>query len=210
MAMTAPRTIIDGAHALRPAAIETLALAFASDPALSWIIPDPVRRARRLPGLFEYLFDDHQRRGLILTSPAREVVTLWHVPGGIHVHQPLTLGYLLRMLAILGPNIRRAGTAAQAIADHIPAGEDHLYLNFIGVHPAAQGKGWGGLAIRAGIAEANRRGIDVCLETATPVNVGIYQRMGFAVTDEWDVPGGGPHFWTMVRPCDSVERSRTG
>jgi predicted N-acetyltransferase YhbS len=69
------------------------------------------------------------------------------------------------------------------------------------VRPGAQGKGWGGLAIRAGIAEANRLGVDTCLETAKQSNVGIYQRLGFEVVDEWQVPGG-PRFWTMVRPRD--------
>jgi len=37
----------------------------------------------------------------------------------------------------------------------------------------------------------------VYLEIVTPENAGLYQRLGFAVIEEWDVPRGGPHFWSM-------------
>ena len=76
-----------------------------------------------------------------------------------------------------------------------------LLLRYAAVRPDAQGKGWGGRAIRAGIAEANRIGVDTCLETAEESNIAIYQRLGFAIVDEWQVPGG-PRFWTMIRPKD--------
>lgn len=197
--MTDARTIIDGAGAMRAEAVETLARAFADDPALAWIIPDPATRARRLPRFFDWLYADHLRHGIILTSPDRKAVTLWRVPGKVHYHDPMTLAEAWRLLAIFGPNILRADRVGKRLARHVPAGEDHLYLRYAAVHPDAQGKGWGGLAIRAGIAEANRLGVDTCLETAKVSNVAIYQRLGFDVVEEWQVPGG-PRFWTMVRP----------
>lgn len=199
--MTDARTIVDGSGALRAEAVATLACAFADDPALGWIIPDPSARARRLPRFFDWLFADHLRHGMILTSPAREAVTLWRLPGKVHHHDPVTPAELWRLLAIFGPHILRADTVGKHLARHIPAGENNLYLRYAAVHPNAQGKGWGGIAIRAGIAEANRLGVDVCLETAKASNVAIYQRLKFDVVDEWHVPGG-PHFWTMVRPRD--------
>ena len=73
-----------------------------------------------------------------------------------------------------------------------------MYLKMAGVRPDCQGKGLGGLAIRAGLAEAAGLGVPAVLETATPSNVGLYQRLGFATLSEWDVAGGGPHFWTMT------------
>lgn len=194
--------IIDGSTGERKLAVETLALAFAQDPALAWIMPEATARRRRLPRFFDWLFGDHLRHGLILTAPQREVVTFWRLPGKVHHHDPLTPAELWRMLAIFGPNILRAERAGRYISAHVPRGEEHLYLRYVGVRPEAQGKGWGGRAIRAGIAEANRRGAGVCLETATPENVVVYRRMGFDVIDDWQVPGGGPRFWTMVRPRD--------
>ena len=200
--MTDARAIIDGVGDEQARAVGTLAAAFQEDPALSWIFPSPRARARRLPGLFRWLFADHIRHGMILASPGQEVVTLWRRPGKVQHHDPLTPPELVRVLSIFGPNILRAARIGQAIADHVPPGEDYLYLRYAGVRPDVQGKGWGGLAIRAGIAEANRRGVGACLETAKPGNVGLYENLGFRVVDTWDTPGGGPRFWTMVRPRD--------
>jgi ribosomal protein S18 acetylase RimI-like enzyme len=199
--MRAADEIIDGSAELRSLAVETLALAFQDDPALGWIIPDATARRRRLLRFFDWLFADHLRHGLILTAPGREAVTLWRLPGKVHHHDPMTPAELWRLLAIFGLSIARADRVGRHLARHIPAGEDHLYLRYAAVRPDAQGKGWGGRAIRAGIAEANRLGVDVCLETAKQSNVAIYQRLGFGVVDEWQVPGG-PCFWTMLRARD--------
>ncbi len=199
--MTEPKSIIDGAAILRPRAVETLALAFQGDPALAWIFPDAATRRRRLPRFFAWRFADHVRHGMILASPEREVVTLWRRPGKVHHHDPLSPAELWRMVRIFGTALGRADTVGKHLSRHVPAGEDYLYLRYAAVRPDAQGKGWGGRAIRAGIAEANRIGVDTCLETAKEGNVAIYQRLGFAIVDEWKVPGG-PRFWTMIRPKD--------
>lgn len=193
--------IIDGSTGLRSKAVETLALAFQDDPVLGWMIRGDAARRRRLPRFFDWLFADHVRHGMILTAPGREVVTLWRLPGKVHHHDPMTAGEVWRLLRIFGPDIGRAGTVGRHIARHVPAGEDYLYLRYAAVRPEAQGKGWGGRAIRAGIAEANRLGVDVCLETAKRDNIAIYQRLGFGIVDEWQVPDG-PRLWTMVRPRD--------
>lgn len=199
--MTEPRDIVEGSEGLRREAVETLALAFQDDPALAWIIPDAPARARRLPRFFDWLFADHLRHGMILTSHRREAVTLWRLPGKVHHHDPLTPAELWRLFAIFGPNIVRAERAERYLARHIPRGEAYLYLRYAAVHPAAQGKGWGGVAIRAGIEVANRRGVATCLETAKESNIAIYKRLGFVVVDDWVIPSG-PRLWTMLWPRD--------
>ena len=101
---------------------------------------------------------------------------------------------------------RRAGTGrlpralavSNAIGAHLPRDFPFLYLHYAGVAPKHQGRGLAGAAIRAGQARAAKQGLPVHLETATETNVGIYLRLGFAVTGEYDVPGGGPHFWSML------------
>lgn len=199
--MSGTHTIVDGSAGMRREAVQTLALAFHDDPALGWIIPDLAALRRRLPRFFDWLFADHLRHGMILAAPDRAAVTMWRLPGKVHHHDPLTPAELWRLLAIFGPAILRADRVGRHLARHVPPGEDHLYLRYAAVRPDAQGKGWGGRAIRAGIAEANRLGVDVCLETAKQSNVAIYQRLGFAIVDEWQVPAG-PRFWTMLRERD--------
>lgn len=202
MAAVEDRTVIRLDETHRARAVATLAAAFADDPAVCWIIPDPAQRARRLPRMFDWLYSDHLTHGLILGTPDCAAVTCWRVPGKVHHHDPLHPPLLLRLLVVFGANVLRAARVGDAIGAHVPRGEAYLYLRYAGVRPECQGKGLGGLAIRAGLAEAARLEVLATLETATPANVGLYQRLGFAVASEWDVPGrGAPHFWTMVTPA---------
>lgn len=195
------RSIIRLGPQHRAAAVATLAAAFQTDPAVSWIIPDPAERARRLPRMFAWLWDDHQRHGIALGTPGCEAVTLWRLPGKVHHHDPLWPTEGLRLLRIFGRRILRASTVGDAIGAHLAKGEHWYYLRYAGVRPDCQGQGLGGLTIRAGLAEAAAAGKPALLETATESNVGIYLRLGFAVHEEWDVPApGGPHFWSMSHP----------
>src|ERR1700730_276871 len=69
---------------------------------------------------------------------------------------------------------------------------------YAGVRPEHQGKGWGGAAIREGLTRARSGGLPVYLETAKESNVALYLKLGFKVVGEWDVPEGGPHFWSIL------------
>ena len=183
----------------KPQAVAALAAAFQNDPAVSWIMPDPVARARRLLGMYDWLYDEHLEHGVILGTAGGEAVTLWRAPGKVHYHEPIWHPALAwRLLGIFGPTVLRASRVGDAIDASVPKGEDWYYLKYAGVRPDCQGKGLGGRTIRAGLALAREAGVAALLETATESNVGIYLRLGFAVTHEWDVPGkGAPHFWSM-------------
>ncbi|MFM5885781.1 MAG: GNAT family N-acetyltransferase [Novosphingobium sp.] len=190
--------IARAASADRAALVATLSAAFADDPAMAWIMPDRADRVRRLPRLFGLLVSEDLADGWCLASPGREAVTLWRAGASIHTSPWQLLRGLPGFIAALGPNLLRALAASSAIEAHHPRGLTCDYLHFAGVDPAFQGRDWGGAAIRAGMAQARTKGVPIYLETATPENVGLYQRLGFAVTQEWDVPRGGPHFWSML------------
>lgn len=185
-------------HQHRQRAVETLAAAFHEDPAMVHMLPDEPSRARRLLRLMDWLVGQHLRIGLILGTPGAEAVTLWRPPGTVHYHEPLLHPRTLRLLPIFGRHLPRALRTEKGIATHLPQDEGWMYLKMAGVHPDHQGKGLGGRTIRAGLAEAAARGVPSVLETATPSNVGLYQRLGYGTISEWDVAGGGPHFWTMA------------
>jgi GNAT superfamily N-acetyltransferase len=142
----------------RAAAVATLAAAFQNDPAVSWIIPGAAERARRLPRMFAWLWDDHQRHGMALGTPDCEAVTLWRLPGKVHHHDPLRPPELARLLYIFGRRTLRGAKVGDAIAAHLPADEGWYYLRYAGVRPEHQGQGLGGLSIRAGLAEAATAG----------------------------------------------------
>lgn len=178
----------------------TLALAFQTDPALSWILPDPGRRARALRGLFRTLVPADFRAGVVLRSAGDEAAALWRAPGQAHGGTIEFLRTMIPLVAAFGTALPRGLKVQGGIDAHRPGGR-FWYLHYVGVRPDHQGKGHGGRIIRAQTAAADREGVPCWLETATPANVALYERLGFVTQVEWDVPGGGPHFWGMMRPA---------
>lgn len=196
----APRSlpaISEANPAASAAMIASLARAFADDPAMVWIMPDPADRRARLPRLFAALVEEEFKAGWALSSPKGEAVTLWRSNNAVHGSLWQQVQSLPRYLGALGGNLLRGLAVSEVIAKHHPQEQVYDYLHYAGVDPAFQGRGWGGAVVRAGQARAAARGRPIYLETATPENVGLYQRLGFNVRAEWDVPRGGPHFWSM-------------
>jgi ribosomal protein S18 acetylase RimI-like enzyme len=183
----------------RLALVRTLALAFQTDPAISWIFPDADLRCRRLPMMFDFLVQSDFNAGMVLRSPEHEVATLWRAPGKAESPKTELIRLAIPLLRTFGAALGRALSIADAIDAHHPRDFEFWYLHYAGVRPEHQGKGWGGTAIRAGISRAEAEGMPVYLETATATNVGLYQSLGFKTLGEWDVPKGGPHFWSMLK-----------
>ncbi|MEL7446578.1 MAG: GNAT family N-acetyltransferase [Pseudomonadota bacterium] len=178
---------------------ETLALAFQDDPALVWIQPDPEARRQMLPKFFKVAAEQSHRYGGVLASRPRSAASLWYPPGRV---KDGGFWDSLRLLTIFKTTLPRGLNVAEAMHARHPSPQPYSYLRYVGVAPSAQGQGWGGAVIREGIGRAARQGLGVLLETATESNVAIYSRLGFSITAEWDVPGGGPRFWTMVREAE--------
>lgn len=181
-----------------PAVMETLAQAFQTDPALSWILPDPDHRARALRSLFRTLAPADARAGAALRSEGDETASLWRAPGRAESGTLEFLRTVIPLVATFGTALPRGLKVQGSIDAHRPKGR-FWYLHYVGVRPAHQGKGHGGRIIRAQTAVADRDGLPCWLETATPENVTLYERLGFVTQVEWDV-SGGPHFWGMMRP----------
>lgn len=181
-----------------PSIAETLAQAFQTDPALSWILPDPDHRARALRSLFRTLVPADARAGIALRSPGDEAAALWRTPGQAHSGPVEFLRTVIPLVATFGTALPRGLKVQGSIDAHRPKGR-FWYLHYVGVRPGHQGKGHGGRIIRAQTAVADAEGLPCWLETATPENVPLYERLGFITQVEWDVHGG-PHFWGMMRP----------
>lgn len=178
----------------------TLAAAFQDDPALSWIVQDGARRKAMLPAFFKVMAEQSRRHGEILATPDGGAASLWYPPGEVRDGVIASIYDNLRLLAGFGLTLPRGLKVAEEMYKRHPSPQVYSYLRYVGVTPAAQGKGWGGAIVREGIARAAEQGQGVLLETATPDNVAIYTRLGFEIIEEWKVPGG-PKFWTMVHPA---------
>lgn len=189
--------IRDATNTDRAAIAAMLARAFADDPAMSYIFPDPRDRAKRLPRLFALLYDA-DAPGLRLVTGDAQAATLWQRPGTPQASTMDLLRQAIPLVGALGFALPRALRVGDALDAHAPS-QRHWYLHIAGVDPAHQGKGLGGASIREGLARAAADGVPAYLETATESNVGLYQSLGFVVTSEWHVARGGPKFWSMLR-----------
>jgi ribosomal protein S18 acetylase RimI-like enzyme len=92
------------------------------------------------------------------------------------------------------PQLRLSGLQPVQRTAH----KDNAAAKMDGVRPEHQGKGWGSAAILQGLTRARSERLPVYLETAKGSNVALYRKLGFKLIGEWDVPKGGPHFWSML------------
>ena len=114
---------------------------------------------------------------------------MWLPPGKWHLGPLAQLRLAPGMIAALGPRLPQTLRAIATIESNHPR-EPHYYLPFVGVEPAAQGKGLG-TALLQPILRALRdaQGTPAYLEATTPRNRACYERQGFEVTEEFHFPG---------------------
>lgn len=194
MGKPTPIEVREATPADQPRVVATLTRAFAEDPVVQWILPDPEVRARRMPRVFDMFFAGNAPPGMRLVTPDCTAATLWHAPGTPEQGGLRTAWRIWRAAGSAFFRFKRIGDAVEA---HFPP-QPFWYLHIAGADPAHQGEGLGAAVVQAGLDRIGNA--TAYLETANPANPGFYAKLGFHVRDEWDVPGGGPHFWSMIRP----------
>jgi len=75
----------------------------------------------------------------------------------------------------------------------------HWYLWALGVNPPCQGQGIGGMLMQPVLAQAGAALLPCYLETENERNVPFYQKYGFQLVSEGEVPKGGLRVWAMLR-----------
>ncbi len=181
-----------------------LARAFHDDPFWCWILPDESRRARVLPWFMGVWARYCNRHGEVYASGDKiEGVAVWLPPGKFPPSQAGTMlaGMILVPLRF-GLAKHRLFTKASEYMDRLHARDvpgPHWFLATLGVDPPRQSQGLGSALLQPALTQADRDGLPAYLETQSEKNVAFYQRHGFDVVKEIDLPGGGPHIWTMKR-----------
>lgn len=192
------------APTLRDAAA-TLAVAFHDGALFPYAEPDPVRRAQRLPWLFEGTLLHCRRHGDVHASEDVAAVAGW-VPGP---RLALTPADLVRTGLIATP-ARFGPTATLRLERHERPTEPRLlshltpttaYLWLLGARPERQGEGLGGRLLRVALDGMRRAGFDRCLlRTDDEPNVAFYEHLGLEVVERLtDLPSGLPS-WILAGP----------
>jgi len=172
--------------------------AFHDEPVFSYILPDERVRSRALRKAFEIIVPEDHHVGRIFLTEGGEAATLWRKPSQMRESRWDALRTALPYLFAFGGAIGRASQVAKLIKANLPS-QDCWYLHYAGCRLRHRGKGYGGAAIRAGLALADAEGRSAYLETGDPENLPVYRALGFDVIGSWQTPGG-PLFWRMMRP----------
>jgi len=179
--------------------------AFQDDPGWQYLIPEDARRLRLLPTFFSIVVRYGLCYGEVYTTPALEGVACWLPPGNT---TPLfsRLARIGIRDARLGLELGWAGFRRYMVMEaYVDAAHKqcapgrHWYLWAIGVDPACQGQGIGGMLMQPVLARADAGGLPCYLETSKETNVPFYRKYGFTVVSEGVVPKSDLRVWTMLR-----------
>jgi len=188
------------------AAAETLTRAFRDYPIPRYFYPDEAVRERKMPYSHRFMLRYGIRYGEVYaTSPRMEGVAMWLLwdKADMTLWRLLRSGALFGAFRLLGEGARRAQQFGQEMTKvHrrlVPY--RHWYLQVIGVDPAFQGKGYGGMLLKPVLKRLDAQGLPCYLETELEKNVALYQHFGFSVLEQFEVPGTGFQNWAMLRPA---------
>jgi GNAT superfamily N-acetyltransferase len=175
-------------------AINTVVLAFATDPISRWAWPHPHQYMSAMtPFAHAFASAAFVHEGAFCTHDYAGVA-LW-LPPGAH---PDSDRMDEIMATTTSPSARTDGPAIfEQMATYHPS-EPHWYLPFIAVDPAYQGKGHGEALMAYALARCDRDKLPAYLESTNPRNVSLYRRHGFEPIGTIQV-GSAPPIVPMLR-----------
>ncbi len=177
---------------------QILGNAFSHDPVMNWMNADPA--------IYPWLFRSeaeplYLKHGRAYINQARTGAALW-LPPGISSDAPFhwsLLVMLWKMARTGGLQSLRRGTLLEKIFAEKHLKEPHHYLFAIGAMDGQQGKGIGSALLRAGLQDCDKNPHPAFLESSNIKNNILYERFGFRVFEEVQVPNDGPTIWLMRR-----------
>jgi len=187
------------APADRQRLVATMARAFDDDPVANWFCAQDKRRARRVFDFMDVGMKITEPHGEVYTTDGIEGGAFWSPPGKwkMGIVQQLMMTPKMVNIATLR---RFPGVLAglNALEKKHPA-TPHYYLLGLGVEPELQGRGIGTQLMRPVLEKCDRERMPAYLESSKEVNVPLYERNGFKVTEEYVIQHGGPKVWFMWR-----------
>jgi GNAT superfamily N-acetyltransferase len=134
---------------------------------------------------------------------------VWELPGRWKVGAGTQLALFPRMIGIYRRHIPRVLRAFYVLESNHPE-EPHYYLPFVGVVPEWQGRGIGAALLKPVLDRCDAEGMPAYLEASSPRNRALYERHGFAVTEEFFLGKGSPPLWRMWREPAAAQATGGG
>lgn len=183
---------------------QVLSRAFWDDPMTMYLMPDEKRRAKGLPWFMTLAARYGHKFGEVHTTAGTvEGDAIWLPPGEttIPTMRMVTNGILSAPFA-MGLGATKRFLTMMDVFDHLheeAMPDRHWYLMVLGVDTPRQGQGVGGALLAPVLARADADGLPCYLETQKAKNLPFYQKHGFEIVIEDDLPGNALHYWTMKR-----------
>ena len=189
-----------------PQTMAMIGRAFHNDPLSIYLYPQETERTHRLPLIFSVALRYALRYGEVTTTPEGTGAACWLPPESttVSIKRLLRIGIVATTFQMGRLSVLRRMNSAEDYMRRIHEqciAQPHWYLWVLGVEPERQGQGIGGRLLRAGLERADVSGLPCYLETMNPGNVPLYQKFGFRIAHEGEIPGNGVHMWSMIRPA---------
>jgi ribosomal protein S18 acetylase RimI-like enzyme len=192
-----------------------LALAFQRDPLMNFLYPNSARDPASSAPFCRATIRMGLLYGEVQASAALDSLAVWVSPGNTDFSfgQFYRSGFLTAVL-LAGPRTMRRFLQMAIYVEKVNKSilaRPHWHLMMVGVAPSQQGKGMGGRLLQPMLARADAEGMPCMLESGNERNLTLYQRAGFEVVAQDQIPNGGPQLWVMVRePGQTRSRTLTG
>ena len=180
------------------AVASALAAAFTDDPVFRWILPDDTARPAATRAFFDLVVEILAPHDDAWTTTAGVTgAALWVPAGRAPMSDDRAERFAAELAELCAPHGDRI-LELVGLMDQQHPHEPHEDLWFVGVVPAAQGRGLGSALIAPVLQRADRAGHPAYLEATSPQNKALYERHGFRAAAPFAV-AGGPPMWPMWR-----------
>ena len=195
-----PRAVRPATRTDRAAIVRVFSAAFYDDPLMRWVFPHTGRRAGALRRLYAMEVDTYLENGLVFVTATRDAAATWLAPGQKESLRPRTaLRHLPAFVAAAGPLRAIQALRTFSLSEGKKPTEPHYYLGTVGVASSAQGQGLGSALLAAVLPRIDDEAMPTYLLSSNASNVPLYERFGFRVLEEVQLPRGGPPLWPMYR-----------
>jgi GNAT superfamily N-acetyltransferase len=165
---------------------ETLVLAFREDPVWSWGFSVRERGLDGMRAAWRLFLHSALGYDWVWRTEDGSAVALWIPPGRADLLPEDEERFVPLMREALGQDAERLLEAFERFEEARPS-EPHYYLSLLGTHPDRSGQGWGMGLLADNLARVDAEEAPAYLESSNPANVPRYERLGFAVFDEFAV-----------------------
>jgi ribosomal protein S18 acetylase RimI-like enzyme len=164
----------------RERALDTLVLAFASDPIERWMWRESAEYLACFPRFLAAFGGQSFAAGTAWNLGDFSAVALWFPPGTEPDDGAIASVVSETVEPTLHEDVFAVAEQMQAAHPTFP----HWYLPWLGVDPASHGRGLGGRLLGECLRIVDDDHLPAYLETPNPRTIPFYERAGFAVTGE--------------------------